>query len=132
MSVSIHFNDVSLMEKQKRRASDFVEQHEAQHLDNAQLIQRTAAHLMAFADMSEDIAHELALHVVAEAHAKRVPAFLDVNNSTSYVVRVMDPQNRKAYAFTASELVKLARSIEAPAIDSAYAIQTCGRHALGD
>lgn len=111
------------------QASQFLEQHQAEHLDSDQLVKRCAAHLVATAGITESAAASYTMHALADLQAKHVPAYIDMNHSTSYVVRVVDPRTGNVYQLTASDVLQLARAHNDTPPDPAHTIHQCGRSA---
>lgn len=113
-----------------RAALVFIEQHQAQHLDNDQLIRRCASHVMTRFHVPEHVATDAALHALAEIQAQNTPARVNIDRSTMAVVMVTDPRNGRTFAFTASELLELATSKAPPAAnDPVRLVAVCGRRA---
>lgn len=111
-------------------AARFIVTHQAQHLDNEQLVKRCCAHLMATSGITESAAQHYAMHALADLQAKHVPAYFDISHSTSYVMRVVDPTTGHAYALTASDVLQMAKAQhESGHDDSAHITQQCGRRA---
>jgi hypothetical protein len=111
-------------------ATRFIVTHQAEHLDSEQLIKRCCAHLMATAGITESAAQHYTMHALAELQAKHAPAYFDMNHSTSYVVRVVDPTTGHAYALTASDVLLMAKAPHAEGHDPmAHVTQQCGRRA---
>jgi hypothetical protein len=112
------------------RATRFIVTHQAEYLDNEQLVKRCCAHLMATAGITESTAQHYTMHALAELQAKHVPAYFDISHSTSYVVRVVDPATGHGYALTASDVLQMAKvQSESARDDSAHITQQCGRRA---
>lgn len=111
------------------QASQFLEQHQAEHLDSDQLVRRCAAHLVATAGITEAAASSYTMHALADLQAKHVPAYIDMSLSTSYVVRVVDPRTGNVYQLTASDVLQLARAHNDAPPDPAHTIHQCGRSA---
>lgn len=89
-------------------ALQFIEHHEAQYLDQEQLIVSCAGHLMAECRVEDSFkAHELAMAALAEFQTRTQPAWVDISLSTAYVVRVVNPVTEQVYCFTAAELVRI-------------------------
>lgn len=104
----------------------FLDDHAAQHLEEAQLIERCAEAMLAEFEVSRRMARSVALHALAAVQTRHTPAYVDVNTSTSHVITVVDPNNKRAFAFTASELVRIGSSI---ADGPEHAMRACGRAA---
>jgi len=107
----------------------FIDANHAQHLDEAQLISRCAADLMCHYDVTTHAALNTALHALAFVQARDVPAYADINHSTSHVVYVVNPRSGSTVAFTASELLKLAEETRVVARFEKHAVTACGRRA---
>lgn len=110
-------------------AMQFMADHAAQHLDDAQLVSRCAAALMDRYDISHRVAANDAIHALAALQARERPAYVDINHSTSRVVYVMSPRTGRMVAFTASELLTLADEHRATLPDAQHAAMRCGRAA---
>ena len=108
-------------------ATRFIVTHQAEHLDSEQLVKRCCAHLMLTTGITENAAQHYAMHALAELQAKHVPAYFDINHSTSYVVRVVDPTTGHAYALTASDVLQMATMQSESTPSTAHMIQQCGR-----
>lgn len=111
------------------RATQYLEQHQAQHLDNDQLVKRCCAHLVATTGITEAAASSYTMHALADIQARHVPAYIDMSHSTSYVVRVVDPRTGNVYQLTASDVLQLAQAHNDAPPDPAHSIQQCGRSA---
>lgn len=111
-------------------ATRFIVAHQAEHLDSEQLVKRCCAHLMVTTGITESSAQHYAMHALAELQAKHVPAYFDINHSTSYVVRVVDPTTGHTYALTASDVMQMATmQHDHGHDDTAHITQQCGRRA---
>lgn len=87
--------------------------HQGEHLhhDRQRLVDRCAAHLRAASTdgCTTAAAQLIALKALGEVESRGTNAHIDVSNSTSFAVLVFDHVNRRRYAFTAADLVRLAR-----------------------
>lgn len=110
-------------------ATCFIVTHQAEHLDNEQLIKRCCAHLMATAGIAESAAQHYTMHALADLQAKHVPAYFDISHSTSYVIRVVDPTTGHAFALTASDVLQMARMQGEHPHNITHITQQCGRRA---
>lgn len=110
-------------------AATFLEHHAAQHLDEQLLLSRCAAEVMARFDVSQRTAANDAMHALAAHQARRTPAYVDIQHSTSAVVYVTSPRTGRLVAFTASELLTLADEHRATAQDGDLVAARCGRRA---
>lgn len=111
-------------------ATRFIVMHQAEHLDSEQLLKRCCAHLMVTTGITESAAQHYAMHALAELQAKHAPAYFDINHSTSYVMRVVDPTTGHAYALTASDVLQIAKmQYEGGNPEMAHITQQCGRRA---
>lgn len=110
-------------------ATRFIVTHQAEHLDTEQLVKRCCAHLMVTMGITENAAQHYVMHALAELQAKHVPAYFDINHSTSYVVRVVDPTTGHAYSLTASDVLQMATMQSESAHDTVHMTQQCGRRA---
>jgi phosphopantetheinyl transferase len=111
-------------------ATRFIVTHQAEHLDNEQLIKRCCAHLMTTTGITESAAQHYTMHALAELQAKHAPAYFDISHSTSYVVRVVDPTTGNAYALTASDVLQIAKAQHDHSNGPmAHVTQQCGRRA---
>jgi hypothetical protein len=113
-----------------RHAAIYIESHQAQHLDNEQLVRRCCQHLVATMGIAEEAAVNYAMHALAFAQGKHVPAHFDANGCTSYVVRVVDPRTGLAYSLTASDILQLAKAQSEATVDTAHSMQQCGRRVV--
>lgn len=111
------------------RAMQYIEQHQAQHLDNDHLVKRCCAHLVATTGITEAAASGYTMHALAEIQGRHVPAYFDMSHSTSLVVRVVDPRTGNVYQLTASDILQLARAQNDAPTDPMHCIQLCGRSA---
>jgi len=111
------------------RATQFIEHHQAQHLDNDQLVKRCCAHLVATTGITESAAASYTMHALADIQARHVPAYIDMSYSTSYVVRVVDPRTGNVYQLTASDVLQLAQAHNDTPPDRSHSIRQCGRRA---
>lgn len=112
-------------------AAQFLEQHQAEHLDNDQLVKRCCAYLMATTGISNTTASHITMHALAELQGRHLPAYFDVNHSTSLVVRVVDPRTGLIYQLTASDILQVAQAQNDAPPDPAHGIHLCGRRAAG-
>lgn len=111
-------------------ATRFIVMHQAEHLDSEQLLKRCCAHLMVTTGITESSAQHYAMHALAELQAKHAPAYFDINHSTSYVMRVVDPTTGHTYALTASDVLQMAKmQHEGGNPEMAHITQQCGRRA---
>jgi hypothetical protein len=110
-------------------ATRFIVMHQAEHLDNEQLVTRCCAHLMATTGITETAAQHYAMHALADLQAKHVPAYFDISHSTSYVIRVVDPSTGHAYALTASDVLQIATQQSEGNQNTSRITQQCGRRA---
>jgi hypothetical protein len=116
-------------EARHRLALAFIDAHAAQHLDDAQLVRRCAAAIRERFDVSQRTAHNDAIHALAATQARSVPAYVDINHSTSAVVYVSSPRTGRLVAFTASELMALADQHREIQANRPSAAMRCGRRA---
>jgi len=85
--------------------------HQSEHLhhDRQYLIRRCTDHLQ-----QQGISHAratiLALQALGEMEARGHCAHIDLGNSTGFAVFVVDPVSRTTFAFTATDLIRLARN----------------------
>lgn len=127
--LTINTDHHNTAEARFRVASAFMEQQAAQYLDEQQLVTRCAAEVMARFDVSQRTATNDAMHALAAHQARRVPAYVDVQHSTSAVVYITNPRTGRLVAFTASELLTLADEHRATTQDGDLATARCGRRA---
>lgn len=91
-------------------AVSYIEQHQACHLDEDQLLVACASVLAAdHGVMDTRQGHAIAVAALAEVQARTRPAWIDIDRSTARVCRVVDPVTSQVATFTASELVSLAQ-----------------------
>ena len=87
--------------------------HQSQHLahDRNLLIKRCAMNLLGKHDdvISEKAARLIALQALGEIESRGNNAHVDLSTSTSFAVFVVDPVTRGRFAFTAHDLIRLAR-----------------------
>lgn len=126
--LKIDSDNHNTFEARFRVASDFIEQYAAQHLDEQPLLARCAAEVMRRFDVSQRMAMHDALHALAAYQARRLPAYVDINHSTSSVVYVANPRTGRLVVFTASELLTLADE-HRTASNADTAALRCGRRA---
>lgn len=129
MPLDIESDQKNTPEARIRAAIAFLDAHAAQHLDEAQLITRCTACIMERFDVSQRTANHDALHALAATQARKLPAYVDINHSTSHVVYVTSPRTGRLIAFTASELLAMADENRATVQDNDYASARCGRRA---
>ena len=87
----------------------YIEQHDNEHLDEDQLITACAAHLMADHKVECTYkAHAYAVSALATYQSRTQPAWIDIDCSTSDVVRVVNPVSNQVACFTAAELIRIA------------------------
>jgi hypothetical protein len=84
--------------------------HQAEHLthDRHHLVGRCAQHLQDQGATAER-ANIIALQALGELDACATKAHVDLTHSTSFAVFVVDPVTRARIAFTAADLIRLAR-----------------------
>lgn len=84
--------------------------HQGEHLssDRAQLIARCTEHLQQ-QGTTADSANVIALKAIGEIEARGNSVHVDLSQTTSYTVFVIDPATRQRFAFTAAELLRIAR-----------------------
>lgn len=87
--------------------------HQGEHLasDRHQLVKRCTAHIIESATdgITTAAAQLIALKALGEIESRGNNAHVDIGNSTSFAVFLTDPVSRIRYAFTAHDLVRLAR-----------------------
>ena len=91
-------------------------------------LEHCAAEVMRHFDVSQRTATHDALHALAAYQARRLPAYVDINHSTSAVVYVANPRTGRLVVFTASELLTLADE-HRTASNADRAAMRCGRRA---
>lgn len=129
MPLDIESDQKNTPEARFKVAIAFLDAHAAQHLDEAQLITRCTASIMERFDVSQRTANHDALHALAATQAREVPAYVDINHSTSHVVYVSNPRTGRLIAFTASELFAMAEEQRSTVQDNDFAAARCGRRA---
>ena len=84
--------------------------HQAEHLthDRQYLIERCAAHLLEHGATVER-ANIVALQALGELDTRATKAHIELTHCTSFAVFVVDPVTRARIAFTAADLIRLAR-----------------------
>lgn len=84
--------------------------HQAEHLahDRHYLVGRCAQHLQT-QGVTVERAHIIALQALGEVDTRATKAHIDLTHSTSFAVFVVDPVTRARMAFTAADLIRLAR-----------------------
>jgi hypothetical protein len=84
--------------------------HQAEHLthDRQYLIERCADHLQGHGATIER-SHIVALQALGELDTRATKAHVDLTHCTSFAVFVVDPVTRARLAFTAADLIRLAR-----------------------
>jgi hypothetical protein len=84
--------------------------HQAEHLahDRHYLIERCAEHLQGHGATVER-AHIVALQALGEVETRATKAHIELTHCTSFAVFVVDPVTRARIAFTAADLIRLAR-----------------------
>ena len=101
-------SDAALVER-LHCAMTLIRANHSRHLDQKQLVTHCALHLCALYGITEREARHNALQALAEWQNEQLPAFMDLNHSTSNVVYVRAPGTHEIFAFTASELLTWAR-----------------------
>lgn len=129
MPLHIDSDQKNTPEARFKVAVEFIDAHVAQHLEESQLLTRCSAAIMETFDVSQRTANHDALHALAATQAREVPAYIDVNHSTSHVVYVTSPRTGRLAAFTASELLALADEHRNTVQIGEYAATRCGRRA---
>ena len=84
--------------------------HQAEHLthDRHHLVGRCAQHLQDHGATAER-AHIVALQALGELDTRATKAHVELTHCTSFAVFVVDPVTRARIAFTAADLIRLAR-----------------------
>lgn len=92
-------------------AIDYLLANQAQHLahDRNYLVARCTEHLQAQADVTTERANVATLQALGEMESRGNSARIDSDNGTSFVVFVIDPSTRVKVAFTAADLLRIAR-----------------------
>lgn len=129
MSTAIKPNHDNTFAERHASAVAFIDQHQAQHLHDEQLIARCASRLMREYNIPERMAIDAALHALAEVQARTQPAHVDISRSTSHVIHVVDPRDGRTVAFTASELLQIAAAKPDVPADGERLVRLCGRRA---
>lgn len=87
----------------------FAHQGEHLHADRPQLVARCTEHLHQQHDVSVDRANVVTLQALGEVESRGNAAHVDISASTSFAVFVRDPESKRNYAFTAADLLAIAR-----------------------
>jgi hypothetical protein len=96
----------------RQQAIDYLLAHQAEHLhhDRKFLVNRCTSHLQQIADITTERANVATLQALGELDSTGSRARIDVDHGTSFVVFVVDPVTRVKVAFTAADLLRLARA----------------------
>lgn len=97
-------------------ALTFIMRHEAEHLDGADLVERTANHLTDQHDISTDTAFQIASQAWAEHESTGEAEWIDTSRTTSRCV-LLRLESGQTVAFTAKHLSQAAELLFDSGVD---------------